>query len=614
MTSAEQMELMIKIRAQGQDAQAQLKRIEDRMSGIKSAGAGIGGGAKAAFDGLSKGAHAAARGLHVVLAPLWWIAKGMGVAGAAALAFGGLAVRASGNMEVLKLRLDGVTASAEESKRIFEDVKQLGIASPFSDSQMADAAIALRQFAMYSRTNLQTISDTATVAQRDMQEVVMAIVGMEAEPLRRLGIQFSAAGGNFVARYRTKLGEVRTATAKTRDEAGQMLMDIFKTRFGGAAGSFAGAWKGVTSTLKGAIEQALARLGDGTRERLAGMIGELNGALGKLIDSGKLDEIGQKIGAGVEASIDYIRAAFATVSQLSKTDAFGVMVMEAAAGAGEVMGRGFIEYLKAGYGVIEGLFRAAFAVVAQEYRQSDLPGAAGARRRFARQQLEGMTPEQASGLGIPAEYAGKEYLKLPLMQRMERKLEIEKFANDAASARAPWIGNGAEREATAMFEGGLRRTASAVTDAVANMRTIVGDVTARRQANIAERTGYDPAGAFEGHLDYIRGRRVKAPEEAPAAPAPEGKLTGYVQRVQAAMPVRDTAGQAVFDENNNPVLRGKIKQGMYKNWDLKAGDNLPSGAIVISIENLTIRANTPQELIERVRALGASPVVVPGAY
>ncbi|MDD5705436.1 MAG: hypothetical protein PHR35_05890 [Kiritimatiellae bacterium] len=596
MTSQEQMELMIKIRAQGQDAAAQLKRIEDRMSGIKSAGSGMAGGARAAFEGLTKGAHAAARGLGVVLAPLGWMAKGAGVAGAAAAAFGAVAVSASGNMETLKLRLDGVTASAEESARIFEDVKRLGVASPFSDTQMADAAIALRQFAMYSKQNLQTVSDAATVTQRDMQDVVMAIVGMEAEPLRRLGIQFSAAGGNFVATYRTKLGEVKTATAKTRDEASQMLLDIFKQRFGGAAGGFATSWKGVTSTFSGAMEQALSRLGDGTRKRLAGMLGEMNEALSKLIDSGTLDEIGEKIGAGVETAVDNVRAAFETVSQLSKAGGFSTMLMEGAAGAAEVMGRGFIEYLKAGYGTIAGLFRAAFAVVLQEYRNSDLLGAKSARSKYALQRLETMTPEEAERFGVPKHLAGK---KLGPMDFADGATpELLKFSRQAAETRAPWLSDAANADATRMFEGGISQTGAALKGAVTNMRDIVRDVAEKRTANIVERTGYDPAAFFQGNLDRIRQERAdRATEEA-------NSMT--VQRVRGRLPRRDNAGN---DTSVERTIVETAKQGQYTR-----GQQLPSGYVVVQVEQLNVRANSPQELSEKILALCASPVATAGAY
>lgn len=596
MATSEQMELMIKIRAQGQEAAAQLKRIEERMGRIKSAGAAAGAGIKGAFGLIEKGGRLAGRGLHAVLAPLGWMAKGLTAAGAAAAAFGALTVKASGDMEMLRLRLDGVAASAEESKRIFQDVKELGIASPFSDKEMAEAAIALRQFALYSRQNLQTISDTATVAQRDMQEVVMAIVGMEAEPLRRLGIQFSAAGGSFTAQYRTKLGEVKSETAKTRDEASQMLIDIFKTRFGGAAGAFATSWKGVTATLTGALEQGIARVGDGLRKRLAGAVGGLNERLGALIESGRLDAIGERIGAALEDGVDKARAAFETLSVLSEKNSFGTMMAEGAAGAAEIMARGFLEYLRAGYGVIEGIVRAAFGVVLQEYRMSDLPGAAGARERFARDTLASMRPEDALRHGIPERFAGKQDTMMSPERRAQLNRDIGQFVERSAADRAPWLRQAAAESAGATFTAGVKSSIEAIAEAGPRLKEIVGEVSRRRLENVERTTGYDVTAMYEANLERIRAGKTK-PEPV--------QIEAPVQRVRAAWPLRDTAGN---------VQEAGAREAVFEGSGYKRGQRLPSGAIVVNVQNLTVRANSPQELKERILNLSQQPVAMAGAY
>lgn len=596
MATSEQMELMIKIRAQGQEAAAQLKRIEERMGRIKSAGVSAGAGLKTAFEWAGKGGHLAARGVHAVLAPLGWMAKGLTAAGAAAAAFGALTVKASGDMEMLRLRLDGVAASAEESKRIFQDVKELGIASPFSDKEMAEAAIALRQFALYSRQNLQTISDTATVAQRDMQEVVMAIVGMEAEPLRRLGIQFSAAGGSFTAQYRTKLGEVKSETAKTRDEASQMLVDIFKTRFGGAAGAFATSWKGVTSTLTGALEQGMARVGDGLRKRLAGAVGGLNDRLGALIESGRLDAIGERIGAALEDGVDKARAAFETISVLSEKNSFGTMMAEGAAGAAEIMARGFFEYLRAGYGVIEGIFRAAFGVVLQEYRSSDLPGAKIARQKYAKELLEKMSPSDAVRYGIPKDVIGQYPYPWPGVEDRARENKIKYFTKFAAEDKAEWISKASAQQTGDMFSSGVRSSVAAIAEAGPRLKAIVGEVSQRRLENVERTTGYDVASMYEANLERIRAGKTK-PEPV--------QIEAPVQRVRAAWPLRDTAGN---------VQEAGAREAVFEGSGYKRGQRLPSGAIVVNVQNLTVRANSPQELKERILNLSQQPVAMAGAY
>lgn len=594
----EQMELMIKIRAQGQEAAAQLKRIEDRMGGLKKAGSGVGHGFKSAFDGISKGAIYASRGLHMALVPIEKIAKGLTVASVAALAFSGVVVQASGRMETLRLRLDGVTASAEESRRIFEDVKKLGIASPFSDAQMADAAISLRQFAMYSKSNLQTISDTATVAQRDMADVVMAIVGMEAEPLRRLGIQFSSAGGSFVAQYRTKLGEVKTETAKTRDEASQMLMDIFAARFGGAAGAFATSLKGVTSTFAGAMEQGLARLGDGMSRRFAAAVGVLNTKIGALIESGKLDEIGERIGAGLEDGVDRARAAFEVLNVLRESDSTGIMLSQAAAGAAEILGRGFLEYLRAGYGVIEGIFRAAFGVVLQEYRMSDLPGAKGARENFARDALRGMTPQDALRYGIPVRYAGNQETMMTPESRAQLDRDIGQFLESSASSRASWLGQAAADQTGAAFEGGVKRSLGAVVDAGRNIRDLVGEVSQRRMANIKATTGYDLGAMYQSNLD-----RIRSSKPAPA----DAEYAETLQRVRAVQYVRDTSGRVHAGPDREAVIPASQRE-------YRKGQRLAGNQVVVNVEHLTVRANSPQELKEKILQLSAQPVAVAGGY
>ena len=225
------------------------------------------------------------------------------IAGLLATAFavkGGVgALRAAGEYETLKLRLEGVVGSAEKAKSIFSEIFNFSTVTPFDPRELVDADITLRSFGSGGVDALKSVGNAAAVAGRDMADIVAAVAGLESEPLRRLGITLKnslGSGGKAVFSFLDKSGKTVELVADTFADARKKLLETFDIRFGGSLSGLSASLFGIVSTVKGNLGAAAAAFGNGLLGPAKEFLLIMNKALVGLRETGALAAVGKFFG------------------------------------------------------------------------------------------------------------------------------------------------------------------------------------------------------------------------------------------------------------------------------------------------------------------------------
>ena len=283
-----EMDLKQRVLVNGEQALAMYTRIERQIARLSDGAGRVGRSAGGALSAVGKVGGA-------ILAPLRWASVALGGAAAGAIAFGGAAIASAGNIEALRTRIEGVTATSEEAARVWRETMAMAAASPFETDELVEARIGLLNIGLTGQSALRSVGDAASVTQRGVSDFVGLLAGMETEPLRRIGISLKRDADSFEFTFRDKMQTVRKVTATSMEGAREALLGIFDVKYGGGMAKFASTWKGVTSTLMDNIKIGMAQIGEGMLPAAKAFFGHLNTTIGGWMESGKLEAFGAKL-------------------------------------------------------------------------------------------------------------------------------------------------------------------------------------------------------------------------------------------------------------------------------------------------------------------------------
>lgn len=224
-----------------------------------------------------------------------------GAAGFAGLSLG--AIKAAGDFEALKLRLEAVTGSAAKAEQQFADTFALFLKTPLDLEPLIEAQIKLDNIGIQGTRALETLAGAASALGRDVNDVTSAFVSMETEPLRNMGITLKAIAGSTGARtisFFDRMGKEVTKTAKDAGELRMALLDIFDIKYGGFLGKLSASLNGLISSFKGLLKAAFGEVGNGLLPYAKTFVATLNEGLQSGIESGSLANLGKKIGEGIK--------------------------------------------------------------------------------------------------------------------------------------------------------------------------------------------------------------------------------------------------------------------------------------------------------------------------
>lgn len=173
-------------------------------------------------------------------------------------------LRAGEAIEKIQISLRGLLGSAEAADKAFRAIESLAVDLPQGINELTEAFVNLETAGLGTIRNLESVSDVATVMNRSVVDVSLALRSLETETLRNaFGFQeVSTKAGEFYAITR----EGTKVQAKSRQEFREGILLYLQTS------KFAGAARQATGTFGSSLEtigNTLAKTSSLVRQTLA---------------------------------------------------------------------------------------------------------------------------------------------------------------------------------------------------------------------------------------------------------------------------------------------------------------------------------------------------------
>ena len=246
------------------------------------------------------------------------LAIAAGLVGAGTVALGVASSMASANMEMLRLRLEQVTGSAEEGARAYDFLVSYSARTPFQLPDIIQAAASLEAFGAKAIDTITPIGDLAVFMGVEIPEAAEAF-----------GRAFSAgAGAADILRERGVLNLIRLQTGiddltkLTLPEFREAMLDAFtdpEGRIAGGTAKLAETLGGKFSTLKDNVVLLSAAIGDRLSPRLKETIDNLTPMISDLtlwIDKTKqTKQLLDELATAIEKQEEKLRADNAAIGE-----------------------------------------------------------------------------------------------------------------------------------------------------------------------------------------------------------------------------------------------------------------------------------------------------------
>jgi len=304
---------------------------------------------------FSRGIQAATRGSNM-------FAAGIGVAGAAMLAFGVKSVVAAGNMEQTSMAFTTMMGSAQDATSLLKELQQFAKTTPFQFTEITTASKSLMAFGVSGDNMIRTLTTLGDIASgigmplNELSEIygkIKAQGQVYGDDIRQLGQR-----GIPIIKELAKVFNMDESAIKKMVESGKVgFADIEKafqnmtaegSQFGGLMEAQSKTLLGKWSNFKDSIQLSMIELGNSISDafNLKGALDAANEALGRftsLLQSGGIgyafDQIfGEKTKIAIFAVagaisfalipslINAARAAWAALAPLAPLLALGAVV------------------------------------------------------------------------------------------------------------------------------------------------------------------------------------------------------------------------------------------------------------------------------------------------
>lgn len=582
MANDKEMELMIKITAKGEAALRELKKVENVMNrwadNISSKASLVGG----VFGVLGKGGG-------LILKPFEWAGKAALGLTAGLLALGGAALKAASDDQKLIDRLTMVYGSAEKGKAVFEELESISRRSQFKADDLTEATIVMKQFGMDGTRNLSAVANAAKIADESVGQMAMAVAGLQSRGLKRAGIDLDVKGDNYTATWYDKMGKVQKIVAKGADAARKMVVDIFALK--GGTNLTPTSLSGFVQMLKNNIDDVFKTVGTPLLDLASRFVGSIAAKLTRLIESGKLEEMGKKAAEWLQNAWNEGEAFFTWVKGIwENLDAGGLMkalgvVMGAAA---KILATSFVIYLRGLWDVFGAIGNAIGAAFGETMLQ--LPGMGLVRNKMAGNEIANQVESGGYGkmmkdLGIAkgAELTDRDMARIAMYSKSGNmgKSALDTFQNKLPALFSEASGNVAEI---------MRQTGTELNGLAPGAPTM--DEARAEQQRQRDR---DAAKARAEEQDKMMAK-VRADAEAQIG----GKdLATYT----VAPLMRDNTGQTKQGAMGGEIT-GEIPGGRFAE-----GQTVSRGGVNIYIEKVVSAASRTEELVKDMISKAGSPAL-----
>jgi hypothetical protein len=581
MASDREMTLMLSIRARGENALAELRKFEHGMNGI--------------FDGLQRKAGIVGGTFRTIgnvggmlLAPLKYALLAGGALVGVLAALGGKALLAAAGDEKFIERLAAMTGSLESARKQWDMLEATSRRGPFSAEDLGEAWISLNHIGMASRKNLGILARSARVAGGNVADMARSITALQMRSLKAFGIEFETKGEGYELKYFDRANKLRTRAYKDAQEARKGLVEFLGEKFGSGfephglteawqtfKNNMASLWSTVGTPMLAGADEFVRRITDRLRAWIEGggaqTLGErVAGFLDRaLTNLSALMEVLPRAFAAIRATMEGAGANFAT------------LLTDGAGSAGRIFGVAVVEYLGALKDVLVGLAGMMASVFTANL--ANLPGMGPWRHKQGLSALEDITttPEGAE------DAAGREAI-----EALQRKHGLAKGRAGFEQLRdemTPEIATDLIRAAGGRrFARGMAQATGAIPTALGNIGATVGEEGRFLAGRLKAGSGYDFGADF-------RATQWRMREEAALRGTAQvtARMTEYAQ--EGANPLRRHAFEAEMHR-----LMSAEEAGKYH-----IGQRLPSGAVIVNIQQLDVHASDAERVMNDLIAQAA---------
>ena len=351
--------------------------------------------------------RAVGKSISILTAPLRAIIGMFASLKAAMLAVGIASLTASADYETLQARLRSVMQTQAQATKAFEESRKFSVVTPYTPQQIVAVRTLLESVAISGQEAVKSVAEASAAMKRDIQDVASAVISMETEPLRRLGIQVgrqtNGTGSNKVTTfdfdYVDKAGQQIKKQITGFREAQKELLKILNEKFEGGILRMSKTLEGLISTLKGAWTDFLAKFGDEILPATK-VIAE---KLIKLINRINLKKQGEAFAADIKEAYSSLLAAVRVAGDIvdriksANADAnMGTIIIEAMKLGGSLAGEALVATLRASLVIWKAIGEIVGSSIYSYLLTTDLPFAKGAQKKAAFSAIDSMTGEQVS--------------------------------------------------------------------------------------------------------------------------------------------------------------------------------------------------------------------------
>jgi len=269
-----------------------------------------------AFGAVGVGIGAVKKAINLFLAPLRKLVKVAGAAAAALTALALAGITAAGRFETFQQRLLTVIGTKKEADRAFRESLKFSIETPFTPSEIVETRTLLESVGVRGTKAVESVAEASAAMGRELRDVASAVISLETEPLRRLGIRLKKDGEAFIFNFKNLMGKTVTITAHGMESAQSTLLSIFSRKFQGGIERMSQTWAGLLSTLKGQITAIRAELGTGILGPAKQVIAEMIQGIENMKPAAR--EVGKWLGEKLLSAIPSFLAAMDVAKEVAK--------------------------------------------------------------------------------------------------------------------------------------------------------------------------------------------------------------------------------------------------------------------------------------------------------
>jgi len=358
--------------------------------------------AKAALNDIAKAGRTAFNAIKVsiavITAPLKLMIGLLVTAKASVIAFGTAAIGAAAKYEMFRERLRTVTGSVKAAKTAFEESIKFSVSTPFTPEQIIDTRALLESVNIKGQAAVQAVAEAAAGMNKDISDVAKAVIALESESLRKLGVQAERNGNNTKFKYSTAEQKDITKNVTGFREAQEALLEIFMDKFEGGIVRMSTTMEGLISTLKGATTDFFARFGDDVLESAKLVVKDIIDAMNSI----DLSEAGKQFAKWIDearvnlyASAMVMRDVFKEAVAASERNGIGVVVIAALKSGGVILGQIFLETMTASFAIWEAIGHVIGTAIYNALLQTDLPFSGKVRKTEATRRASALDESQA---------------------------------------------------------------------------------------------------------------------------------------------------------------------------------------------------------------------------